>query len=185
MSTNDTAAERPQAEPVKPVRLTIDVTRETYRGLSRLSLALSSDLDRGRVTHSEIVRALLGLACDDSDVRLALANELGSPADELAVDRLMERAPAALDDALDATRVALSLMVANEWDHATNAPSGNAGIVDRDVHPSAELTPAEEWTVLTDPPAAGPDESPERHQAVVALAVALASALLTGAGRAD
>lgn len=60
----------------KPVRLTIDVEPQAYQALRLLVIDLGAELGAARVTHSDVVRALLDSANDDPAVRAALTAKL-------------------------------------------------------------------------------------------------------------
>ncbi|MFE6229409.1 hypothetical protein [Cellulosimicrobium sp. NPDC057862] len=60
----------------KPVRLTIDVEPQAYQALRLLVIELGAELGAARITHSDVVRALLDSANDDPAVRAALTAKL-------------------------------------------------------------------------------------------------------------
>lgn len=60
----------------RPVRVTVDLSPGAYRDLTDASRELASQTGRTRVTHVDIVRALLDELHDDPELRARVAGRL-------------------------------------------------------------------------------------------------------------
>lgn len=66
----------PESKPVKPVRITTDVTPAAYRALTAFSGELAASLGRPKIAHTEVVRALLAQLEDDPELRITIAAKI-------------------------------------------------------------------------------------------------------------
>ena len=79
----DTTNQPQRQEPVpvpraKPVRLTIDVAPQSYRGLVTYCAELAETLGRAKVSHAEVIRALISTLAADETLQSVIAERLKS-----------------------------------------------------------------------------------------------------------